>query len=223
MWYQRDQFTNRQLHISDLNLIELQHSSRIHNHAASEKSKTPRAQPPTVPSIYVGDLIYITSDGSKCRARDRYLVSSIDGSWCNVRKFTGCQLRSTSYRVKLSECFRACDNSRQQAQAPLPLRKSQPAPMSLPPSLPQIPDVLAQPPSFDALPTHPFSSRPPPPHVIETGPNSLITPESQEQPIHVLTPTHTPVSSLFSETAHANPRRSSRVRRPPAYLEDFVV
>ena len=48
MWYKRDQFTNRQLPISDLNLIELQHSNRLHNHAASAKSKTPRAQPPTV-------------------------------------------------------------------------------------------------------------------------------------------------------------------------------
>ena len=47
MWYQRNQFTNRQLPISDLNLIELQHSNRIHNHAASEKSKTPRGPSPT--------------------------------------------------------------------------------------------------------------------------------------------------------------------------------
>ena len=70
MWYQRDQFINCQLPISGLNLIELQHSSRIHNHAASEKSKTPRAQPPTVPSIHVGDFVYITSDGFKCRARN---------------------------------------------------------------------------------------------------------------------------------------------------------
>ena len=208
MWYQRDQFTNRQLPISDLNLIELQHSSRIHNHAASEKSKTPRAQPSTVPSIHVGDLVYITSDGSKCRAHDRYLVTSIDGSWCNVRKFSGSQLRSTSYRVKLSS-----------RQAPLPLPKLQPAPVPLPPSLPQIPEVLAHSPSSDAFPTHPLPSRSPPLHVIETGSNSLITPESQEQAIHAPTLTHTPVSDLFSKTAHANPRRSSRVRRPPVYLE----
>ena len=60
MWYQRDQFTNRRLPISDLNLTKLQHSNRLHNHAASAKSKTPRAQPPTVPSIHVGDLVYIT-------------------------------------------------------------------------------------------------------------------------------------------------------------------
>ena len=42
-------------------------------------------------------------------------------------------------------------------------------------------------------------------HVIKTGPNSLITPESQEQAINVPTPTHTLVPNLLSETAHANP------------------
>ena len=31
---------------------------------------------------------------------------SIDGPWYNVRTFTGSQLRCTSYRIKLSECYR---------------------------------------------------------------------------------------------------------------------
>ena len=38
------------------------------------------------------------------RARDRYLVTSIDGIWCYIKKFTGSQLHATSYKVKLSEC-----------------------------------------------------------------------------------------------------------------------
>ena len=59
--------------------------------------------------VQVGDLVYITSDGCKTHARNRYLVVSIDGLWCNVHKFTGSQLRSTSYRVKLSECHHVPD------------------------------------------------------------------------------------------------------------------
>ena len=59
--------------------------------------------------VQVGDLVYITSDGSKTHARSRYLVVSVDGLWCNVRKFTGSQLLSTSYRVKLSECYHVSD------------------------------------------------------------------------------------------------------------------
>ena len=59
--------------------------------------------------VQVGDLVYITSDGSKTHARSRYLVVSVDGLWCNVGKFTGSQLRSTTHRVKLSECYRVPD------------------------------------------------------------------------------------------------------------------
>ena len=54
----------------------------------------------------VGDLVYISSDGSKTHARNRYLVVSVDGLWCHVRKFTGSQLHSTFYRVERSECYR---------------------------------------------------------------------------------------------------------------------
>ena len=61
--------------------------------------------------VQVGDLVYVhvSSDGSKTHARNRYLVVSVDGLWCNIRKFNGSQLRSTSYRVKLSECYRVPD------------------------------------------------------------------------------------------------------------------
>ncbi|CAH3128288.1 unnamed protein product, partial [Porites lobata] len=41
----------------------------------------------------------------KSRARDRYIVVSIDFPWCFVKKFSGSQLRATSYKVKLSECY----------------------------------------------------------------------------------------------------------------------
>ena len=56
-------------------------------------------------AVQVGDLVYVTSDGSKTHACNWYLVVSVDSLWCNVCKFTGSQLHSTSYRVKLSECY----------------------------------------------------------------------------------------------------------------------
>ena len=102
MWLQCDQFTNWQIPVTDLQLLREQHSSRLRNHPVSERSKAPGRSPPTSPSVEVGDLVYITSDGSKNRARDRYLVVSVEGLWCNVLKFTSSQLRSTSYRVKRS-------------------------------------------------------------------------------------------------------------------------
>jgi len=110
-------------------------------------------------TVQVGDLVYITSDASKTRARDRYLVVSIDGSWCNIRKFTGYQLRSTSYRIKLSECYRVPGQikptpnlSRRYTPDADENIDEEPAVSSVPQSPryvvpPQIPEVLAAPPS----------------------------------------------------------------------------
>ena len=76
------------------------------NHPYSEISKCPKGTKPPLIDISVGDLVYLYQDKHKHRARDRYLVVSLDGVWCNIRKFTGSQLRQTSYRVKREECYK---------------------------------------------------------------------------------------------------------------------
>ena len=96
MWTQRDQITNAQIPLGDSNLIATQHELRLTNHPCSERSKAPLAQKRLTPMIEVGDLVYLHSDRNKSRARDRYLVVSIDAPFCNIRKFVGSQLRSSS-------------------------------------------------------------------------------------------------------------------------------
>ena len=61
---------------------------------------------PKTPNISVGELVHLYTDRNKHRARDRYIVVSVEGEWCNIRKFIGAQLRRMSYRVKLSQCYR---------------------------------------------------------------------------------------------------------------------
>ena len=56
--------------------------------------------------IDTGDIVYLYSDKSKLRSRCRYLVVSTEGDWLNISKFTGTQLRATSYRVKRTECYK---------------------------------------------------------------------------------------------------------------------
>ena len=46
--------------------------------------------------------LYFYSDHDKTKSRDRYIIVSIDGNWCYICKFTGSQLRVSSYKVKLS-------------------------------------------------------------------------------------------------------------------------
>ena len=106
MLYQRDQFSHHQIPVEDLELIKQQHELKQQNHPSSMISKNPKKFLPTHTIINVGDLVYLYSDRDKHRARDRYLVVSIDNNWCNIRKFVGNTLRKLSYRVKCSECYK---------------------------------------------------------------------------------------------------------------------
>ena len=105
LWTQRNQFTHEQLPFSDYNFILGKCTQRSTNHAFSEKSKNPQGLVPNTPSFYVGDIVYLISDMDTSRARDRYLVVSIDLPWCFLKKFRGSQLRATSFKVKLSDCY----------------------------------------------------------------------------------------------------------------------
>nr|XP_039271301.1 uncharacterized protein LOC120345813 [Styela clava] len=104
MWTQRDQFTNQQIPMEDRHMIEKQYASRLQNHKPSQKSKC-RNPIPISPMIRVGDLVYLYADRKKTKARDRYLVVSVNGDWCNIKKFIGNQLRANSYKVRKSDCF----------------------------------------------------------------------------------------------------------------------
>ena len=118
MWTQRDQFSNKQLPLADDRLIALQHKQRLSNHPHSECSKAPVQQRRPTPLIDVGDLVYLHSDLNKSRARDRYLVVAIAPPFCDIKKFIGSQLRSSSYQVKLSECFKVPSDLADPIRAP---------------------------------------------------------------------------------------------------------
>ena len=149
MWFQRDQFTNHQISTSDQHLITKQHEQRSTNHPYSAKSKVPVADvsPTSLCPVEVGDLVYLYSDGNKVRSRDRYLVVSVDGQWCNVRKFAGAQLRSARYRVRKSDCFRVpsdlADPSRRD-QVPTDSDESSDDELPHEPPRPSCPPVIPQ-------------------------------------------------------------------------------
>ena len=71
----------------------------VDNHPHSERSKAPRIHVLPKTHIMFGDLVIIYGDRNKSRARDRYLVVSIDSVWCSISRFVGSQLRNMSYRV----------------------------------------------------------------------------------------------------------------------------
>ena len=217
MLFQRDQFTSVQLPVQDQDLILQQHSKRLQNHCHSEVAKAPLGRLPAAPSIQVGDIVYLTSDRSKTHARDRYLVASVDGNLCNIRKFIGHQLRSGSYRVRTRECFKVPSNipkRNPRAEEQYDHDDSDIEPPVPPTGMPQ---ELSQP-IVDNIPNLP----PPPPSI----PQELSQPSVDSTP-NVPT-SNTDYSNVedFDNTNTATatpPRRSSREKRPPKYLNDYLM
>ena len=179
--------------------------------AQSEKAKAPIAKSRPAEHIAVGDLVYLYSDRNKTRARDHYLVVEVTGSFCNIRKFVSSQLRSTSYRVKTSDCYRVpsevadyrpsainddADSSSDEAPP------AQPVPS--PPSPPVIPTILA--PATQEVPD-------------DNLPASGHEPREDTHPDPVI---DSPASDSDSDTS-PQPRRSTRVRCRPARYDEFVL
>ena len=105
-----------------------------------------------------GPNVYLISDKDKSRARDRYIVVSIDFPWCFVKKFSGSQLRASSYKVKLSECYATSPSvivsdhsgppaSQDQDDEPSPVTPAVPAASVSPESPPPAPPELTSVPS----------------------------------------------------------------------------
>jgi hypothetical protein len=57
------------------------------------------------PTINVGDLVYLVAERDKTQPRSRYLVISVEDPCCLIKKFSGNQLRATSYKVKTTDCL----------------------------------------------------------------------------------------------------------------------
>ena len=110
MLFQRDQFTNSQIPVSDMELITEQHESKLRNHKYSEKSKAPHKDFRPQANVDIGDLVYLHTDRDKTKSRDRYIIVNSDNDWIYVRKFVGKQLRNASYKIKRSECYKVPSN-----------------------------------------------------------------------------------------------------------------
>ena len=214
MLTKRDQFTNFQLPIDDVDLIMQKHQQHLQNHHPSALSKSSKPALSEVP-INVGDLVYLVDDPiSKGKHRERYIVASVDDQWCNVRKFTETQLRSMTYRVKKNRCYpvpcyqHPCtpNNDSIQDIASEDLQPCETEKVITP-------EVRFENHSPDTMPHTPI------PEALE----EVVTPEIDTFPtpeqtlplsdsIEPITPDPEPPDSL---------RRSGRERNPPPYLKDY--
>ena len=102
---QREQVTGKQLTFNDSMLADKQHESRLRNHGPSAASKARAPAPPTS-DIVVGDLVYVKSELNKFKARDRYIVMSMDDGFAKIQKLNNDKLMSTKYTVPIATIFK---------------------------------------------------------------------------------------------------------------------
>ena len=224
LWTQRSQFTHEQLPVSDREIIMNQHKNRIQNHPSSAVSKHNSRKILQNNPLTVGDLV--------CPYRDkscRYLVVSIDGDWCFIKKFVGNQLRAYSYKIKTSEYYRVSnenagsvpyicfENSDSDDDVEIP---TPPSPVDIP---------ATQPAEYSAS-NHPSPAKSPQAHTAYDHKNTTVIPillGSQENPetVQELPRPPEPLVNSHDQLNVTVPTRQKpqRISHPPKYLEDYVL
>ena len=211
LWTQRNQFMNEQIPVSDRDVILQQHHKHLANHPASERFKLPSGKQLTSCSVDVGDLVYLYCDRNKSKARDCYLVISVEGDCCNIHKLSGAQLHCNSYHVKHTECYKVLSDLPNSTIFRYVSDSSdeddpQQSPANAPLELPVIPTEIATPPIPDT-PQQPSDN------LIASQSSLFIQLDPLTQMLPVLDPlTNFPVKITFHITANQN--RSEEVHVP---------
>ena len=223
LWTQRNQFIQEQLPLSDSQFILTKHALRFFNHSNSEKSKNPYGLVLNSPPIQFEDLVYLVSD--KDKSRDRHIFVSTDSP---PVKFSGSQLRASSYKVKLSDCFPVppsavvsnypCPPAHQdkgEDEGPLPVTPTAPSDSAQPTLSPPAPPCLLT------------VSRPLPwpvltQHLMFPSTSHLPLSSLRSQPSTNVVAFEQSLSSSQCSSPEPRGLRPQRQRRPPLYFNDNV-
>ena len=211
---QRDQFSNVPIPVNDKEIILEKHAKAINDHESSEMSKSggnPRLKPP---NINIGDLVHLYNDKDKHHPRSRYLVTGKDAIWLQIRKFTGSQLRTLAYKVKLEEVFKVPS---QCSERPLPRNTTEDDERDELESTQEPIPLLSQ-------PVDPLVNEPTPADIVEIPTEILTPPNDNDIEDSSDTQSTTDVDITPDEESIGELRRSGRSRKlpPPLRLQAVV-
>ena len=102
-WTKRSSFTGEPLDLKDADLIDDKYTQRCSDHDASARYKSRGKSAQSFQAVEVGQLVYLFSDASKLKCREKYLVTTVEEDHVWVQKFTRDQFRKRTYRVKRSD------------------------------------------------------------------------------------------------------------------------
>ena len=97
-WTKRDRASGDQIDIPNSELIKMKYNQRINNHESSAKHKSRGKVKSPYPKISVGQLVFLYSDYSKEKSRDKYMVLEVEDEHVWVKKFTNTQFRNRQYK-----------------------------------------------------------------------------------------------------------------------------
>ena len=107
VWTQRDMVSGDKIVINDKSLIQNKYESRTKQHLPSAKYKSRGHGARNPAKLKVGDIIYLFQDRDKWKGRDRYMIMNIlEDEMCYVQKLTDKQFRGKKYKVKFSDIIK---------------------------------------------------------------------------------------------------------------------
>ena len=89
LWMSRDQLSGANIQLNDQAISNTQFEKRQASHLPSAKYASRDGKPASLPSLQVGNTVYVKSDRSKSKARDSYVVLNLnkDTQMATVQKF----------------------------------------------------------------------------------------------------------------------------------------
>ena len=92
--FKRENFSSEPIQFNDGDVLEFRYEKRLQNHPYSERSKSKNMPSKNNFSFVKGDIVHIKGESSKHKARELYLVTSVDydNQMADVQKFTDQQL-----------------------------------------------------------------------------------------------------------------------------------
>ena len=115
LWTKRDQYTGKQIPLSEESVVRNKYQERLASHSASAKYQSRGKTEPCYSNISIGDLVYIISDRDKTKPREKYIVvkpkeSNPRPNTVTLQKFVGSQLRSRIYTVNAANVMKIPSN-----------------------------------------------------------------------------------------------------------------
>ena len=106
LWLSRDHRSGDNIHL-DKAISSQQFANRTPSHLASSKYSSRNGKPVSVPSLKIGDMVFVKSDWSKSKARDSFVVAQLDNSkmMATVQKFPMSHFRHHPINVQYQNLY----------------------------------------------------------------------------------------------------------------------